>query len=167
VLATLKTEDFFYTCAGHLTDPGFASKAGDTGDGGGGAVGSRKLGLSEEEIAKVKEEWEAKQKRKAEKEKEKEKEKGEEGKKDGEDKKDGENSEKKKTDDKAASKAAPAMAAGSRENLKAVHERYTLHREIWQSMCAAVEEKTKNTDSTLQCGWTTIDDSGRMRKRRR
>ncbi|KAG5726396.1 hypothetical protein E4T56_gene3919, partial [Termitomyces sp. T112] len=48
VLATVGATDFVYTCPVHLTDRGFASV----------------LGLMEEEIGKIKEEWEEKQKKK-------------------------------------------------------------------------------------------------------
>jgi len=58
VLATINTVDFLYTCPGHLADHGFATNLG---------AGT---GVTEEEIAKVKEEWEEKQRKKSEKEKE-------------------------------------------------------------------------------------------------
>ncbi|KAG6903322.1 hypothetical protein C0995_013075 [Termitomyces sp. Mi166 len=87
VLATINTTDFLYTCAVHLTDQGFATILG---------------GSTDEEIAKVKEEWEEKQKRKGE---EKEgKEKGEE-----EDKED----------------------RNDKKSLLPVHERYALHRDFF------------------------------------
>ena len=66
MLATINTVDFLYTCDTHLSDPGFASQVGTTNDGV-GAGGAKKMGLSSEEIAKVKAEWEDRQKKKAEK----------------------------------------------------------------------------------------------------
>jgi len=62
VLATINAVDFLYTCPVHLTDPGFATALGESVDGPVG--GPRKMGLSPEEIAKVKEEWEERQKKK-------------------------------------------------------------------------------------------------------
>jgi len=70
VLATINTTDFLYTCPGHLTDPNFATLLGESG-------GAKTSGVSAEDIAKVKEEWEARQKIKLEKEKAKGKEKDE------------------------------------------------------------------------------------------
>ena len=66
--------DFLYTCDTHLSDPGFASQVGNANDGV-GAGGAKKMGLSPEEIAKVKAEYEERQKKKAEKAKEKDKDK--------------------------------------------------------------------------------------------
>ena len=66
MLATINTVDFLYTCDAHLSDPGFASQVGATNDAV-GAGGVRKMGISPEEIAKVKAEWEDSQKKKAEK----------------------------------------------------------------------------------------------------
>lgn len=87
--------------------------------------GAKKLGLSEEEIAKVKEEWEERQRKRKEKEKEKEKE-SEKGKdKEGE-KKDTEKDEKSPSSTPKSS-ASPAPASTSTPS----HQRYTLHRDIF------------------------------------
>ncbi|RPD66695.1 DUF1742-domain-containing protein [Lentinus tigrinus ALCF2SS1-7] len=124
VLATINTVDFLYTCDTHLSDPGFASQVGSTNDGV-GAGGAKKMGLSPEEIAKVKAEWEERQKKKTEKakEKEKDKDKGKEG--DGKDAKD---------DEKKASlpgSFSPPSATASPAPAKPTHQRYTLHRDIF------------------------------------
>lgn len=113
-----------YTCDSHLQDTGFASPVGESGDGVGAA---RKLGLSDEEIKKVKEEWEEKQRRKKEREKaEKEKEKKDDDK------------EKEKDDDKTEDKdkkdkkpTTSGVASPSSIPSPAPHQRYTLHREIF------------------------------------
>ncbi|KLO15749.1 DUF1742-domain-containing protein [Schizopora paradoxa] len=121
VLATKDSVDFIYTCEGHLSDPGFASPAV--------ASGARKLGLSDDEIQKVKEDWEEKQRRKAEKEKErKEKEKEKEKEKDGEDKsKSDESKEKEKdkaTEKKPVTPISPPPPTTS-------HPQYILHRDFF------------------------------------
>jgi hypothetical protein len=116
VLATINTVDFLYTCPIHLTDPNFASPLGDSGDGLGG--GSRKMGLSAEEIAKVKEEWEERQKQKLEKEKAKQKEKMDEKEKTGEkEKKDNV----KETESRTLTPTPPLPT----------HQRFTLHRDFF------------------------------------
>ena len=119
VLATINTVDFLYTCPVHLTDPGFATALGESNDGTAG--GPRKMGLSAEEIAKVKEEWEERQKKRLEKEKAKQKE---------------EDSKKDKSDDKKADKEtttepkaeAPASAPTTPTPS---HQRFTLHRDFF------------------------------------
>ncbi|KAI0332459.1 DUF1742-domain-containing protein [Cubamyces sp. BRFM 1775] len=110
VLATINTVDFIYTCDTHLSDPGFASQVGASNDGV-GAGGAKKLGLSPEEIAKVKEEWEERQKKKTEKAKEKEKEKDKA--KDGKD-----------IPGSLSPATPPTPPTPS-------HQRYTLHRDIF------------------------------------
>ncbi|KAH9938504.1 AAA-ATPase Vps4-associated protein 1-domain-containing protein, partial [Fomitopsis serialis] len=84
VLATIQTVDFLYTCDTHLSDP------------------ASPMGLSPEEIAKVKQEWEDRQKKKT-------KEKDKDASQDGDKKSDS-------TEDKDS---------------KTFHERYTLHRDIF------------------------------------
>ncbi|KAH8106314.1 DUF1742-domain-containing protein [Cristinia sonorae] len=121
VLATINTVDFIYTCDGHLTDPGFATQVGESSD---GASGARKLGLSPEEIAKVKEEWEEKQRKKKEKEKEKAEDK-DKGKEKDETGKQTDKPEKTKTKSPAPSTPAPSTPTTP------THERYTLHRDIF------------------------------------
>ena len=125
VLATANTVDFIYTCDTHLSDRGFATQMGEAGDGV-GAGGAKKLGLSSEEIAKVKEQWEERQKRKQEKTKEKEKEKEKEA-------KDGDKEEKdSKQDAKPAKSPAPSPASSTPTSPPpASHQRYTLHRDIF------------------------------------
>ncbi|KAH9927118.1 VPS4-associated protein 1 [Epithele typhae] len=123
VLATLNTTDFLYTCDTHLADPGFASQVGAVSDGV-GAGGAKKMGLSSEEIAKVKAEWEERQKKKADKAKEKEKDKD----KDKDDKeKDGEDEKK----SKPSPSLTPATSASPPPAPTPTHQRYTLHRDIF------------------------------------
>jgi len=125
VLATLNTVDFLYACDTHLTDPGFASQVGESNDGV-GAGGAKKLGLSPEELAKVKEEWEERQKKKEEKEKEKAKEKDKEKEDDKEGDKD------KKTKEKSSSTSPKSSVSPSpTPTATPKHERYTLHRDMF------------------------------------
>ncbi|KAF4574699.1 VPS4-associated protein 1 [Pleurotus pulmonarius] len=124
-LATINTTDFLYTCPTHLSDPGFASAVGESGD---GAAGARKIGLSAEEIAKVKEEWEERQRLKKEKakEKEKEKEKKEEG-----DKDKTEASDDGKEKKSAVAVQLPSPGSSTPSVSSAAHPRYTLHRDFF------------------------------------
>ncbi|KAG5644586.1 hypothetical protein DXG03_008160 [Asterophora parasitica] len=121
VLATINTTDFLYACPGHLTDRGFATTLGGV-DGG---VGGRKMGSTDEEIAKVKEEWEEKQKKKREKEKEKASDK--DGDKD-EEKKHGEGSKEKES--KRENSTSPKTPI-STPTPAPIHERYALHRDFF------------------------------------
>lgn len=131
VLATVNTVDFIYVCDGHLTDPGFAAKVGESGDGVG--AGAKKMGLSPEEIAKVKADWEERQARKKEKEKEKSKDKEQEKEKEKNKKesdKAQEDKEGKSTKDRQESATPPNAGSGS-ATPQPTHERYTLHRDIF------------------------------------
>jgi len=130
VLATINTVDFLYTCPVHLTDRNFASPLGESSDSLGGG-GPRKMGLTDEEIAKVKEEWEERQKKKEEKEKAKKKEEGE-GKGKGKEK------EKEKVDDNEKEKEMETTTPGSFSSNAATpppttpaHQRFTLHRDFF------------------------------------
>jgi hypothetical protein len=128
VLATINTVDFLYTCPGHLEDRGFASILGGVD----GAGGGRKMGLDDEEIAKVKEEWEQKQKAKLEKEKEK-------AKKEKEKKEANEGNSKDKDKDKKESKRDESKYPKIPASLSTptpptpTHERYALHRDYFAS----------------------------------
>ncbi|THH03646.1 hypothetical protein EW146_g10373 [Bondarzewia mesenterica] len=107
VLATANTTDFIYACDTHLTDPTFASQIGESGDAF-GPGGANKLGLSAEEIAKVKEEWEERQRLKKEKARAKEKEKDGVNREDGGEKKDeGKGKDKDVRKDSASSSSTP------------------------------------------------------------
>ncbi|THH33640.1 hypothetical protein EUX98_g507 [Antrodiella citrinella] len=125
VLATINTVDFIYTCDGHLTDPGFASQVGESTD---GTSGARKLGVSPEEIAKVKEEWEERQRKKKEKEKEKEK---TEDKDKGKEKEDTGKEDDKPGKSKSTSPSPSAAAPAASTPAAPTHQRYTLHRNIF------------------------------------
>ena len=97
----------------------------------GGVSGTRSSTVSEEEIQKAKEEYEARQKKRKEKEeKEKEDKKGKDvstkDEKDGVEKKEREKAEEKK----AATVQSPSSSGGSSPPTN-THQRYTLHREIF------------------------------------
>ncbi|KAJ8522953.1 hypothetical protein ONZ45_g515 [Pleurotus djamor] len=126
-LATANATDFIYTCETHLSDPGFATSVGESGD---GVAGARKIGLSPEEIAKVKEEWEERQKLKKEKEKEKEKEKKEDEKdkkKEADKDKDKDN----KKEEKTSSPSTPPTTTSTPAT--PTHQRYSLHRDFFST----------------------------------
>ncbi|KAG0702332.1 DUF1742-domain-containing protein [Suillus ampliporus] len=118
VLATIDTSDFLYTCTIHLSDHGFATRVLEP-------ESENKIGVSLEEIAKVREQWEQKQKRKKESEKEKEKEKADKDKEadEGEKKDDG------KSD--MASKMPGSLSTSGSSTPKPAHEKYILHRDIF------------------------------------
>lgn len=102
-----------------------------------GAGGAKKLGLSSEEIAKVREEWEERQKRKREKAKEKEKET--EGDKDGKDKKEGAKDDKKAsspTPETPKPSSTPSTPSSAGTSSTPTHQRYTLHRDIFSMRLA-------------------------------
>ncbi len=150
VLATINTTDFVYVCNNHLTDPGFATQVGESNDGV-GAGGARKLGLSSEEIAKVKEEWEERQKKKRERAKEKEKEKESEGDKDGKDGKEETKGDKKATstpesETPKSSSSTPATS-GTGTPSTTNHQRYTLHRDIFSMRLADHRRRRQATQA--------------------
>jgi len=114
VLATINTTDFLYTCSTHLTDPGFATPVTPEP--------SSAVKVSEAEIKKIKEEWEAKQKLKRGKE-------AEEVKKDGsKDTKDNSKDAVAKTD-KDTEKSSPGVVTA--QPTQPSHPRFTLHRQIF------------------------------------
>ena len=125
-MATAQTVDFLYTCESHLKDPGFASRIADDPP--------SKPGLSAEEIAQVKADWEQRQKRKAEKSK------GKEGKGEEKEKDDGKTKDDKttKTPPKATS-PAPAQSPPQPS-----HEKYALHRDMF-ALRTAEHRKRKQT----------------------
>lgn len=133
MLATIQTQDFIYVCDNHLTDPGFASQVGQAHDGV-GASGA-KLGLSKEDIAQVKKEWEERQKKKQDraKEKEKEKDKDKDKQRDIKDASnaDGKDSSKSPSPPKSAGPLPSSPADAGSPATKPAHERYTLHRDIF------------------------------------
>jgi len=120
VLATAQNPpvDFIYVCDSHLSDTGFATLIPEPTS---SPDPAKKPGLSPEELAKIKEEWEAKQKRKAEKAKEKKE-------SDGKDK-DGEKEKKSESEEKSSKDAKPIAAPTALPT--PTHKRYTLHRDIW------------------------------------
>lgn len=126
VLATINTVDFLYTCPGHLADREFATKLD--------ANSMQSTTVTEEEIAKLKEEWEEKQRKKSEREKEKAKEKEKEKEK-------GQKDEAKsgvKDDDREPSRSGQVPGSLSTSPTPTppgppAHERYALHRDYFTS----------------------------------
>ena len=92
-----------------------------------GASGARKLGLSSEEIEKVKKEWEETQKKKGEKEMAKKKEKEKEAKDKEKDKEEGKESFK----DTKPMSSAPTPVAPTPVARTPTHQRFTLHRDMF------------------------------------
>lgn len=113
MLATIDTSDFLYTCTTHLSDHGFATRVLEPEN-------ENKIGISVEEIAKLREEWEEKQRRK------KEKEKADKDKTavDGEKKEDDGKSEK-------SSKVPGSLPTSGSLSPRPTHEKYILHRDIF------------------------------------
>ncbi|KAF8665821.1 hypothetical protein AX16_000264 [Volvariella volvacea WC 439] len=141
VLATINTVDFLYTCTGHLKDPGFAAQVTETGD---AAGGSQKPALSPEEIAKVKEEWEAQQKKKAEKQKEEAKAKeGKDGETDAEKQNKGKNEQQGESKSKESPKSPHSVSSGSSTPSSPAHERYTLHRDFFATSVRLAEHRKR------------------------
>ncbi|THH11254.1 hypothetical protein EW145_g765 [Phellinidium pouzarii] len=127
VLATKDSVDFFYACDVHLDDPGFAFFLGENGD---SASDVRKPILSDEEIQKVKEEYEEKQRKRKEKEKEKENETTTTSTKidvKDEEKDRGKEKEKEKEKENKSTVLLPSQSLSPTH----VHQRYSLHREIY------------------------------------
>jgi len=89
------------------------------GESGDGVEGARKLGISPEEIDKVKQEWEIQQKQKKDKEAAKQK----------EDKEETDRGESKGSD--KTSKIPGTLAAASTPRPPLTHQRFTLHRDIF------------------------------------
>ncbi|KAJ7283498.1 VPS4-associated protein 1 [Mycena rebaudengoi] len=122
VLATINTVDFFYTCATHLTDPGFGSPVVDP------KPATDKPALTEEDISKVIAEWKDRQKKKkAEEEKEKEK-------KDKDKQAEGKSNDKSENNNKAKDKDAadsPKFPGSLSPKPTPTHERFTLHRDMF------------------------------------
>ncbi|KAG2051350.1 DUF1742-domain-containing protein [Suillus hirtellus] len=113
VLATIDTSDFLYTCTIHLSDHGFATRVLEL-------ESENKIGISVEEIAKLREEWEEKQRRKQEKEKVDKDKPADEG-------------EKKEDDGKSgkSSKAPVSLPKSGSLSPRPTHEKYILHRDIF------------------------------------
>jgi len=115
-----------YTCATHLSDPGFATKIVDEPLQSPTAAPA----VSQEAIDQIKKEWEEKQRKRKEKEKEKEKEKKQDD-EEGKAKKDKESNEgttkKAKTPPGGLSPPASGMSTPATPS----HEKYVLHRDVF------------------------------------
>jgi hypothetical protein len=117
VLATIDTSDFLYTCTTHLSDHGFATRVLEP-------ESENKIGISVEEIAKLRQEWEEKQRRKKEKEKEKADKDKDKTVDQGEKKEDDGKSEK-------SSKVPGSLPTSGSLSPRPIHEKYILHRDIF------------------------------------
>ncbi|TEY69470.1 hypothetical protein BOTCAL_0116g00180 [Botryotinia calthae] len=104
VLITPENKDFFYVCPSHLKDKGFATPIIDEA-----AIAAKKKKEMDDEVARVKQEFEEKQKRK----KEKETSKKDEKEKNSEDKKDEGKKDEKKTDEKEKPDTSASPAPSS------------------------------------------------------
>jgi len=140
VLATLNTTDFLYTCDGHLIDRGFATLIEPPPDDAQAAPSAKKV--SDEEIRRVKEEYEERQRRKQEKAKDNDK---------------GKDAEDSKGKEKDSSKSpvptpkptppppSPIPVPGSAAAAKPTHQRYILHRDVWAMRLAEHRKRRQTT----------------------
>jgi hypothetical protein len=116
-------QDWLYTCDTHLTDPGFATLIVDPSP----AAPAPKSALNEEELKKIKEEWEERQKKR--------KEAAVAANKDGETKKDD-----MRAVIAAENKKPPAQLFTS-PNAEPTHQKFTLHRQIFAMRVNALRKK--------------------------
>lgn len=113
-----------------ISDPGFATQLGESSDLV-GAPGAKKMGLSPEEIAKIKDEWELKQRLKKEKtDKSKDSTSTDDSSKDNN--KDGDKEEKKpSTPTSPLPGSLPTSGTSTPSAAKPTHQRYSLHRDFF------------------------------------
>ncbi|KAB8288870.1 hypothetical protein EYC80_010773 [Monilinia laxa] len=123
VLITPENKDFFYVCPSHLKDKGFATPIIDEA-----AIAAKKKKEMDDEIERVKQEFEEKQKKKKQKEKEAANNDGKE--KDGKDKKDDGKEDEKKTEEKKKSDAASSPAQTSTPDEE--HRVFSLKKALYQ-----------------------------------
>jgi len=125
VLATINSTDFLYTCATHLTDPGFASP-----------LPNETPRISEEELKRIKDEWEQKQKRKNELKKKQE---------------DGKSQDADKADKEKGKTTPPAttVSPSPPPTSKPQHPRFILHREVF-AMRQAEHRKKRQTSQVKE-----------------
>jgi AAA-ATPase Vps4-associated protein 1 len=114
-------QDWLYTCDTHLTDPGFATLVVDPAP----AASTTKPALSEEELKKIKEEWEDRQKKKKEA---------------AAVDKDGKTTEEDANSAATENKKPPAQLFAS-PNAEPTHQKYTLHRQIFVMRANALKKK--------------------------
>lgn len=141
-------QDFLYTCDAHLTDPGFATAVEPEPTSG-------KVALSEEELNKIKNDWEESQRRKREKEanaakekekeKEKEKDKGWLGWMSG-----GSNNASASTSSgdaatSSAKKTPPAALFASPNSTPAAHQKFILNRQIFAMRQTELRKKRQTS----------------------
>lgn len=109
------------------SDPGFATQLGESSDPV-GAPGAKKMGLSTEEIAKIKEEWELKQRLKKDKaDKSKASTSTDDTSKDG----DSEKEKKSSTPTSPLPGSLPVSGTSTPNSAKPTHLRYSLHRDFF------------------------------------
>lgn len=141
VLATLNTTDFLYTCDAHLTDQGFASPIEPPPP----AVSTSTKKVSDEEIRRIKEEWEERQKAREKQRQEKDKAMAgdKDTSKDGGDK----DARKESGTNTSTVKASPPPPSPIPvpQASTAKHQRYTLHRDVWSMRLAEHRKKRQTT----------------------
>nr|XP_019043116.1 hypothetical protein I302_08827 [Kwoniella bestiolae CBS 10118]OCF22046.1 hypothetical protein I302_08827 [Kwoniella bestiolae CBS 10118] len=124
VLATIKTEDYLYTCEGHLTDSGFASPI---------PTPASTSGPSADDIKKVIADYhqrEARKNTKDDKDKDKDKDKKDDKDKD-KDKDEQEKEEKKEKPSSGPSPSTPSIPTSSTPQ-PPTHRKFQLHRHIFE-----------------------------------
>ncbi|KAJ2907161.1 hypothetical protein MKZ38_007676 [Zalerion maritima] len=122
-------EDFFYSCPGHLKDKGFCSPVVDK-DAEAAKAAKKKKEL-DDEMAKVKEEYEAKQRQKKEEEAKKEKDDENKGKDKDKDEPKGKGGDKADDSKKKADKA-DEKSQTDKEEASAAPRVFALHRTFYQ-----------------------------------
>lgn len=136
VLATLNTTDFLYTCDGHLTDRGFATLIEPPPEASTAAASETKK-VSDEEIRRIREEWEERQKRA------KEKEKAAAG--NGDDNQSKDPATKTPPPKPHPPPPSPIPVPGSSTPTKLTHQRYVLHRDVWSMRLTEHKKKRQAT----------------------
>lgn len=113
-----------------ISDPGFATQLGESSDPV-GAPGAKKMGLSPEEIAKIKEEWELKQRLK----KDSKPDKSKDATSTDDTSKDKDGDKEKKPSSPGSASPSPSSGSGvstpSAATAKPTHQRYSLHRDFF------------------------------------
>lgn len=120
MLATVNSNDFIYTCDGHLTDRGFATLIEPPQD---DPASDEKKKVSDEEIRRIKAEWEERQRQKQQKAKVNDKDKDKD--------KDNEKVKSVPPPKPPPPKPSPIPVPGATTAVKPAHQRYTLHRDVW------------------------------------
>lgn len=118
-----------------LSDPGFATQLGESSDPV-GAPGAKKMGLSPQEIAKIKEEWDLKQRLKADKKEKTSSDPSSDSpnpdpSKDGDKSKDDDKKSPTSTSTPPIPGSLPSSGTSTPTATKPTHQRYSLHRDFF------------------------------------